>query len=94
MCSKIIEQVRGIVFLATPHGGAGDAKLLNLILGASPFATSRKEYVTQLEPTSPVLQDINEQFSKVCSELALVSFYETMRTVFGRGVKKIVSHVI
>ena len=93
MCSKVFEQVRGIVFLATPHGGAGDAKLLNSILEASPFATSRKEYVAQLEPTSPMLQDINDQFSKVCSELALVSFYETMKTVFARGVKKIVRYV-
>ena len=90
MCAKLIEQVRGIVFLATPHRGAGDAKLLNLILEASPFATSRKEYVAQLEPTSPMLQDINDQFSKMCGELALVSLYETMRTVFGRGVKKLV----
>lgn len=88
--STIIEQVQGIVFLATPHSGAGYAKLLNLILEASPFATSRKEYVAQLEPSSPILQDISEQFSKVCSDLALVSFYETMRTTFGRGVKKIV----
>ncbi|KAL9035623.1 MAG: hypothetical protein Q9214_006494, partial [Letrouitia sp. 1 TL-2023] len=86
----MIEQVRGIVFLATPHGGAGDAKLLNSILKASPFITTRKEYIAQLEPTSPMLQDINEQFSKMCSELALVSFYETMRTVFARGVKKII----
>ena len=93
MCSKVIEQVRGIVFLATPHRGAGDAKLLNLILEASPFATSRKEYVAQLEPTSPMLQDINDQFSKMCGELALVSLYETMRTVFGRGVKKLVRSI-
>ena len=89
MCSNIIEKVRGIVFLATPHGGAGDAKLLNLILEASPFST-KKEYVAQLEPTSSMLQDINDQFSKMCSDLVLVSFYETMKTVFGRGVKKIV----
>ncbi|KAL8804696.1 MAG: hypothetical protein Q9182_002388 [Xanthomendoza sp. 2 TL-2023] len=90
MCSKVFEQVRGIVFLATPHGGASDAKLLNSILEASPFSTSRKEYIAQLEPTSHMLQDINDQFSKTCGELALVSFYETMRTVFARGVKKIV----
>lgn len=90
MCSSIIEQVRSIVFLATPHGGAGDAKLLNLILEASPFSTSKKEYVAQLEPTSSMLQDINDQFSKMCTDLVLVSLYETMKTVFGRGVKKIV----
>ncbi len=91
--STIIEQVQGIVFLATPHSGAGYARLLNLILEATPFATSRKEYVAQLEPSSPILQDISEQFSKVCNDLALVSFYETMRTAFGRGVKKIVRFI-
>ncbi|CAL8574483.1 hypothetical protein XPA_000443 [Xanthoria parietina] len=90
MCSKVFEQVRGIVFLATPHGGASDAKLLNSILEASPFSTSRKEYIAQLEPTSHMLQDINDQFSRICGELALVSFYETLRTVFARGVKKII----
>lgn len=90
ICSKVFEQVRGIVFLATPHGGASDAKLLNSILEASPFSTSRKEYIAQLEPTSHMLQDINDQFSRICGELALVSFYETLRTVFARGVKKIV----
>ncbi|KAL9018256.1 MAG: hypothetical protein Q9185_004422 [Variospora sp. 1 TL-2023] len=93
MCSKVFEQVRGIVFLATPHGGASDAKLLNSILEASPFSTTRKEYVAQLEPTSHMLQDINDQFSKTCGELNLVSFYETMRTVFARGVKKIVGFI-
>ena len=90
MCSNIIEKVRGIVFLATPHRGAGDAKLLNLILEASPFSTSKKEYIAQLEPTSSMLQDINDQFSKMCSNLVLVSFYETMKTVFGWGIKRIV----
>ncbi|KAL8643449.1 MAG: hypothetical protein Q9226_008364, partial [Calogaya cf. arnoldii] len=90
MCAKVFQQVRGIVFLATPHGGASDAKLLNSILETSPFSTSRKEYIAQLEPTSHMLQDINDQFSRICGELALVSFYETMRTVFARGVKKII----
>lgn len=93
MCSKVFEQVQGIVFLATPHRGAGDVKLLNSILKTSPFATSRTEYVAQLEPTSLMLQDINDQLSKICIELALVSFYETMRKVFTRGVKKIIRSI-
>ena len=64
--------------------------MLNSILEASPFITSKKEYIAQLEPMSPMLQDINHQFSNICSDLALVSFYETMRTVFARGIKKMV----
>ena len=93
ICAKVFKQVRGIVFLATPHGGASDAKLLNSILETSPFSTSRKEYIAQLEPTSHMLQDINDQFSRICGELVLVSFYETMRTVFAWGVKRIVRSV-
>ena len=86
----MISQVRAIVFLATPHRGSNYAKTLNQILTVSPFGTSRKEYVAELETTSSTIQDINDQFRTVCAELILVSFYETMKTSFGRGIKRTV----
>ena len=86
----MISQVRAIAFLATPHRGANYAKILNQILAASPFGTSQKEYVAELEATSSTIQDINDQFRTVCAELILVSFYETMKTSFGRGIKRTV----
>lgn len=79
----IISRVRGILFLATPHRGAQYAKILNNILSVAPFGPSSKAYVADLDIHSGVLQDINEQFRVVCGDLALVSFFETLKTSFG-----------
>lgn len=79
------------MFLATPHRGANYAKLLNTVLEASPFGTSKKEYVAQLETASQVIQDINDDFRLSGAELILVSFYETEKMHFTRGVNKIAS---
>ena len=81
--ASIISRVHGIIFLATPHRGAQYAKMLNNILSAAPLGAPPKAYITDLEAHSTALQDINEQFRTVCGELALVSFYETMKTSFG-----------
>ena len=86
----MMSQVRGMTFLATPHRGSNHAHTLNQLLAASPFGTSQKEYISQLETTSSTIQDINDQFRTSCSDLILVSFYETMKTTLGRGVKRTV----
>jgi len=85
----MIARVSAMVFLATPHKGSGYAQILNSILRTSPGVTA-KAYVAELEKNSSSLQDVNEQFRNVCGDLALVSFYETLKTSLGAGVKRMV----
>jgi hypothetical protein len=42
--------------------------------------TKSKAYVKELSTNSTFLQDINDDFTNVCGELRLFSFYETMKT--------------
>lgn len=81
--ASVVSRVHGIVFLATPHRGAQYAKTLNYILSTAPFGTSPKAYVADLDVHSALLQELNEQFRLVCGKLALVSFFETLKTSFG-----------
>ena len=76
-----------MVFLATPHKGSAFAQTLGSILKAAPGG-SAKAYVAELEKNSSSLQDINEQFRNICGDLELISFYETLKTSLGAGVKK------
>ena len=78
--SNIISKVLGIVFLATPHRGSQYAKTLSNVLSVTPLGPSPKLYVKDLETNSGAIQAINEEFCRVCGELALVSFYETKKT--------------
>ena len=80
---RIIHKVHGIIFLATPHRGASYAKMLNHILSSAPLGAPPKAYIADLDRDSSALQDINEQFSTVCGDLALMSFFETLKTSFG-----------
>ena len=77
----------GILFLSTPHRGSAFARTLNQILSISLLGLSRKTYIAELESGSTSLQDINEQFSTICEDLDLVSFYESLETPVG-GTKK------
>ena len=81
--SSLISSVIGIVFLATPHRGSRYARILNYILSAAPVAAPPKAYIAALERQSPVIQDINEEFSHQCEGLDLVSFYETLPARLG-----------
>ncbi|KAL8978699.1 MAG: hypothetical protein Q9205_005782 [Flavoplaca limonia] len=81
--SAIMAQVYGILFLATPHRGSQYAKVLNNILSTAPTGAPPKAYVASLDAQSEALQDINEQFRKICQDLVLVSFWETTKVSFG-----------
>ncbi len=81
--ANIISQVYGIIFLGTPHQGARYAKTLNYILSTAPFGVHPKPYIADLHTQSVTLQDINEQFRTACGSLALVSFFETLKTSYG-----------
>lgn len=79
----IISKTQGIMFLATPHRGAQYTKILNNILSTAPLGAPPKAYIEDLDMHSRILQDINEQFRTVCSDVSLVSFFETLKTSFG-----------
>ncbi|KAI4268566.1 MAG: hypothetical protein LQ337_007765 [Flavoplaca oasis] len=81
--SGIMAQVYGMLFLATPHRGSHYAKVLNNILSTVPTGAPPKAYVASLDAQSEALQDINEQFRKICQDLVLVSFWETTKVSFG-----------
>ncbi|KAI4107872.1 MAG: hypothetical protein LQ339_002482 [Xanthoria mediterranea] len=81
--SGIMAQVHGMLFLATPHRGSRYAKVLNKILSTAPTGAPPKAYVASLDAQSEALQDINEQFRKICHDLVLVSFWETAKISFG-----------
>ncbi|KAL8907648.1 MAG: hypothetical protein Q9207_001300 [Kuettlingeria erythrocarpa] len=87
--SKIVSQVHGMLFLSTPHKGSNYAHTLNNILKAAP-SSSQKIYVSELELNSTSLQDINEQFRTMCGDLTLVSFYESLKTAIGPGIKRFI----
>ncbi|KAI1077810.1 hypothetical protein F5B20DRAFT_572038 [Whalleya microplaca] len=77
-----------MVYLATPHKGSQLAQTLNNILKTTPGA-SAKAYVAELEKNFNSLQDINEQFRNMCNDLKLVSFYETLKTNIGGGIRRL-----
>lgn len=79
----LIQSIRSIVFLSTPHRGTHLAKILNKILSVSILNRSPKQYVTDLEQNSPTLQDINDQFRNLAPKLQIVSMYETQPTSVG-----------
>ncbi|TGJ76415.1 hypothetical protein E0Z10_g10893 [Xylaria hypoxylon] len=87
--SDMISNVGGVVFLGTPHKGTHLAQTLNSILRVTPLGNA-KQYVTELERNSGSIQDINEQFRNMCSDIHLVSFYESLKTNFGAGIKRLV----
>ncbi|KAI4257311.1 MAG: hypothetical protein L6R42_005750, partial [Xanthoria sp. 1 TBL-2021] len=88
--SGIMAQVHGMLFLATPHRGSQYAKVLNNILSTAPTGAPPKAYIASLDAQSEALQDINEQFRKICHDLVLVSFWETSKISFGLAKAHIV----
>ncbi|KAI7777971.1 hypothetical protein LA080_002883 [Diaporthe eres] len=79
----IVQSVSGIIFLGTPHRGSNLAQVLNRVLQASVFNHSAKEYITELQRNSLTLQDINDQFRNIATDLSIVSFFETRPTTVG-----------
>jgi hypothetical protein len=74
------------MFLATPHRGTNLAELLNRILSVS--FQSPKNFIFDLNKSSPALEELNEQFRHIAPKLSIVSFYETLYTTV--GLKKLV----
>lgn len=81
----ILDRIRSIFFLATPHKGSDYAALLNNILRVSGFTgiSSSREYIDDLTVGSKSTQLINEEFGSCVANLSLFSFYETIQTSIG-----------
>ncbi|KAI1266434.1 hypothetical protein F5Y18DRAFT_444921 [Xylariaceae sp. FL1019] len=77
---SLIDRIRSVVFLATPHQGAAIAQTLRRLLS---FIPGSRPFVEDLSPHSPLLQAINEDFPRVSSKLQLLSFFETRPMTLG-----------
>jgi len=81
----VVDPVRAIIFLATPHGGSDLAETLNKMLSLSPFSQTPKHYITELGRNSITIQDINKQFKNLAHKLKIASFFETQATAMKVG---------
>ncbi|KAJ3487312.1 hypothetical protein NLG97_g6435 [Lecanicillium saksenae] len=75
-------RIRSIFFLATPHRGSNYAAVLKNILTVS-GAASNRQYVGDLTTSSQTLKLINEDFGKRAHDIAIYSFFETLKTKIG-----------
>lgn len=78
---EIIQAVSAIIFLSTPHRGTNLAEILNRVLAAS-FQSS-KSFISDLNKSSPAIEELNEQFRHLAPRLSIWSFYETLATSIG-----------
>jgi pimeloyl-ACP methyl ester carboxylesterase len=79
----IVTQIHAVLFLSTPHRGTDLATVLNRILTVSIFMQSPKQYITELQKSSPTIENLNEGFANHAAELQIFSFYETLETPVG-----------
>jgi len=80
--SRVLKNVKAIVFIGTPHRGADSASLLSNLLFIS---FSEKIFVDQLRVKSELIQGINDQFRDRSESLELISFSES-KEMRGLGV--------
>ena len=78
--ADMIDNVKAMIFFSTPHRGGQGAERLSTFLSIFGLA---KEYVKELASDAAFLQHINDDFTRVCNDLKLFSFYETMKTFTG-----------
>jgi hypothetical protein len=86
--SRVLNNIKAIVFLGTPHGGSNLASLLSNLLF---IAFSRRIFVDQLRIKSELIQGINDQFRDRSESLELVSFCES-KGMRGLGVLTLKNH--
>lgn len=77
----IIRSISAMVFLATPHRGTNLAEVLNRLLTV--LCQSSRDFIADLNKSSPALEELNEQFRHVAPKLSIWSFYETLATPIG-----------
>ncbi|KAL2269347.1 hypothetical protein VTJ83DRAFT_1531 [Remersonia thermophila] len=74
---EFAKRIHSMYFFATPHRGSNLAQILQRTLDALLLPGS-KPFVTELIPGSPTLEEINNDFRDVRSDLQVWSFYETI----------------
>ncbi|KAM0323257.1 hypothetical protein ACHAQA_008848 [Verticillium albo-atrum] len=77
----VVQSISAVVFLSTPHRGTDLAKTLTRVLSAS-FQSS-KSFISDLNKSSPAIEELNEQFRHLAPNLSIWSFYETLETAIG-----------
>ena len=81
--TSIFEATSGIMFLATPHRGSAAASLGSIaakIVKCTPALTINKRLLQRLEKHSDYLEEKSHHFSRICSSIAIYTFYETIKT--------------
>lgn len=79
--SNMVNSISAIIFLSTPHRGSNLAETLNRVLSAS--FQSPKSFISDLNKSSAVIEDLSEQFRHHAPKLSIWSFYETLATSIG-----------
>ena len=77
----IVRSMSAMIFLATPHRGSNLAEVLGRLL--SVFFQPSREFISDLNKGSHILEELNEQFRHVAPKLSIWSFYETLVTPIG-----------
>jgi len=72
--ARILSNIKGVMFLGTPHRGANLAVLLSTLLT---ITLATKVYVKQMAPSCETVTEINESFYDRAKTLQLVSFWES-----------------
>jgi hypothetical protein len=75
MYRNISQNIKGIIFLGTPHRGSELATTLDKVLS---ITFSAKTFVEQLQPNSEAIADINRLFRHRATDLDIISFYESL----------------
>ena len=76
--SQFVENTRGVVFYSTPHNGSNVAKL-NKTTKMIFFPTTE---VQDLEPDSPALQMLHQNFTDLVKTLKVVCVFTHLTLIF------------
>lgn len=77
----ILNIVRSIIFLATPHRGNSMAETLNRFLKVT-FSSPQK-FIGELQKNATGIEDINDQFRHLATQYYIFSFFETLPSSIG-----------
>lgn len=78
---SMVNSISAVIFLSTPHRGSHLAEALNRIVSAT-FQSS-KSFISDLQKSSVIIEELNEQFRHLAPALSIWSFYETLATSIG-----------
>ncbi|KAL2024346.1 hypothetical protein VTK56DRAFT_8828 [Thermocarpiscus australiensis] len=77
----IARRIHTMFFLGTPHRGSDSAQIARIVRYSAGYGV--KAFVDDLVPGSAALDQINDEFRHVCSNVRLWSYFEGVPTSFG-----------